>query len=245
MAEHGNALFLILIAVALFAALSYAVTQSGRSGASIDREEQSLAAADIVQYGQMMKNAVNRMRLIHGCADDQISFEGHKGLSHNMSDTPYDYTNPNAPGSEDCHLFSNNGGGIIPKYLPEAATIDPDLVELNISHPRSFVFPTYRVEGLGQESGSEGTELVARMGRLEKEACIEINRNLGIGVAGADPPIDQVTGACHSPFTGTYPECTNALGDAAAALADQEAFCFGQSASGTIYYMFLQVLIVR
>ena len=50
-AEKGNVLFLILIAVALFAALSYAVTQSSRSGGGDANNETSLInSAQVTQY---------------------------------------------------------------------------------------------------------------------------------------------------------------------------------------------------
>ena len=73
--EKGNVLFLILIAVALFAALSYAVTQSTRSGGGdASRETNLVNAAALTQYPASIKTSITRM-IINGTTADDLLFD--------------------------------------------------------------------------------------------------------------------------------------------------------------------------
>jgi hypothetical protein len=93
--EKGNVLFLILIAVALFGALTYAVTNSMRTGSSTTEKEQAkLDQAVIDNY--MAAINVGKMRLeMAGCSS-------------------IDYTAPADQGAGDksCHIFHPDGGGV-------------------------------------------------------------------------------------------------------------------------------------
>jgi hypothetical protein len=73
--ERGNVLFLILIAVALFAALSYAVTQSTRGGGNADSETGLITASQYLQYGAGLKVAITRM-MISGTDHSSLDFGG-------------------------------------------------------------------------------------------------------------------------------------------------------------------------
>ena len=71
--QKGNVLFLILIAVALFAALSYAVTQSSRSGGDAGRETNILNSAQLTQYPNQVRTAIVRM-VIDGRSVTSLEF---------------------------------------------------------------------------------------------------------------------------------------------------------------------------
>ena len=117
--EKGNALFLILIAVALFAALSYAVTSSGRGGSGIDKEQASILAAQITQYGASVAVAVQRIKTINGTQDTMFEWQndvyetlgGVKQFSSGI--------NTNDRDSSD-NIFSVDGGDITPLTFDDA-----------------------------------------------------------------------------------------------------------------------------
>ncbi len=108
--ESGNVLFLILIAVALFAALSYVVTQSSRSGGgSIEKENYKLRAAQVLNYATTLRTATQRM-IIGGASPEAIVL--HK---------PGENFSACEPTVSNC-LFNPNAGGAVEqtiKRIPE------------------------------------------------------------------------------------------------------------------------------
>lgn len=71
--NQGNVLFLILIAVALFAALSYVIVNSSRSGAgSISQEDAKLVKAQMDNIVLGISNAVLNKRLKTNCTLDDL-----------------------------------------------------------------------------------------------------------------------------------------------------------------------------
>ncbi len=110
--SRGNALFLILIAVALFAALSYAVTQSGRGGSGINKEKALLNAAQLTQYGASLEAALTRMTLT-GTAADSIAFCSFGGVNDSSASCAVGVNEFCTTGT-DC-LFAAEGGGVVPR----------------------------------------------------------------------------------------------------------------------------------
>lgn len=87
--QNGNVLFLILIAVALFAALSYAVTQSTRGGGNADDETGLVNASIIFQQGAAIQSAILRAEIMKGVDQVRLTAEAldPAGTVYNPDDT--------------------------------------------------------------------------------------------------------------------------------------------------------------
>lgn len=242
-AQSGSIFVWIFVMIALFGALSYAMMDGSRTGAStITRDRAKLAATNIIEYGTALRNAV-RSATINGCRPEQISFEN----DHPQSDT---YTNPNAPGDESCHIFSRAGGSMV--YTPPESTIlsqDPTVTSVTNTYGKLIFSGASRVEGIG--TGAQ--ELLMWYTTLDINICMGINDILGIENTGGAPPTDTTDIVVLTPFQGVFATGT-AAGDT---VADAGTFPAGKM-SGCIHeqegcggagvrpcYHFYQVLVTR
>ena len=118
--QNGNALFLILIAVALFAALSYAITSSSRDSGSISKEQASLDAAQIATYFSSIQHAIQTL-VLTGCSDQQISLatDNYVRADYPSPIIPVG-SNPYAPTDGSCSVFDPAGGNVPPVILKAA-----------------------------------------------------------------------------------------------------------------------------
>lgn len=232
--ERGNVLFLILIAVVLFAALSFAVTQSTRSGGDdISKDNVRIAAAQITQYGTMIENAIVRLRVTNGCTDTDISFDNPivAGYAH----TP--------PQPDKCKVFHPSGGGV------SWQTPDPDWEGDNVGAPLSMTFNgAHCIQNVGTggatcdtDGSNVNEELIMFINDISDAICMEINDRLGISNPGGAPPVTSGIVNVNAGFNGTYFNVFE-ITDGAGTFTGQYSGCFDFFGAINSYY---HVLIAR
>lgn len=164
--QSGNALFLILIAVALFAALSYAITQSGRGGGTINKEQAVISAAQITQFPASVRNIVTRM-IITGTVATDLDFDTSA-------------TGVNA-------VFAPEGGGGV--YIAPPANIGNAYGGATGATAGTWGFKDvsdatlgYYIDGIGTNTDVTGRDAFAYLHDISLAVCQQINRGLGIKV---------------------------------------------------------------
>lgn len=223
----GNALFIILIGVALFAALSYAVTGTSQTGTSgITQDSGRISGTGIIQYGTLLRQSIMQMQSRNNCSDTQISF-----------DSPHEtgYVNATSPADKSCHVFDGAGGGVTWRAAPVGINTDKNW----------FFTGRNRVIGLGTASGEE---LLAILPINSEETCRQINKTLKLPTHGFG--VDTTT---PEKFMGGYSYGNNLPdnGGISSEVEGLHAVCLKTLTSGGWYapvgedYFFYQVLLVR
>ena len=157
--SSGNALFLILIAVALFAALSYAVTNSGRGGSGIDKERAEILASQIFQEVARLRSGILRLKVIGGY--DQVLFDD---SAETTSGTCYSGSNTTTP----CHtigLFNSTTGNAPPVWLQEYRS--PDFP----SETQTWSWQSRQVIINGSDVGTSAPDTILFLKSLAPEIC--------------------------------------------------------------------------
>ena len=238
--QSGNVLFLILIAVALFAALTYTVTRSTRSSGDgqIPAEKAGIAASAVLEYTASLRAAITRVRAGNACTDTQINFYNKVHW--------YNYTNPSAPASKKCDIFDPKGGNMV--YIPPEK-----LLKVTADVPVSSIVEHFigntDIPQIGTNCSTPAcTDLYFMIQITDTIAgaaqfCQAMNEKLKITSIAAFKTVPDLTVSIWGwpPFVGTYTNPGSPAPDSR--LNGMEAACYHDTTNG--YYTYYQVLIAR
>lgn len=227
-ASSGNALFLVLIGIVLFGALSFAVTKSFRGGEKTATDEQlRVAATDMLRYLSSVQQAVNKLITVNGCSESEVSFENTLVLNgSNAVVYPANYVTTPADGR--CKVFESAGGGLSPRLFDRTAGLTNPSAAL-ASQPKPGHFQARTTEQF-VNVGSALPEMSMRIMYVSAGLCAAINKILNIPGNGDYLPIGN---GDDSIITNDTP-----------GLAGKKTLCTRRYGTGEEYFVW-NVLIAR
>lgn len=183
--QSGSAIFIILVAVALFAALGYAFMQGNRGSTSMMTNEAAKAyASSIIAYGNDINGALKRMSL-RGVQPTQFDFGNTiMQLNNGTIITPVGH-NTNCT-TETCQVFSSKGGGIMPKKAP-AGSVQNTESPGQATAMQEGAWQVY--EGNVDGVGTSASDVIIMSAYIKKDVCIQINNLLGVNNPSGNPPV--------------------------------------------------------
>ena len=220
--QSGNALFIVLIAIVLFAGLTMVMANlEGSREFDTGYEDMRSGAAQLITFTTTLDSAVTKVMSFNGCTENDLDFY----------DDGYNFSNyQHATTNERCQIFHPKGGQMTYKEVGGSVLED-----------RSF---SYRITG--QQSvegiGTTANELTF-LAHVTPEGCAYLNDQLGVENLGdGSPPVDDDS----QPFTNqVFNNGALAEGDYSgtavidhANLVGEPAGCFYDSDSDR--YIFLQ-----
>ncbi len=218
--EAGNAMFIVMIGVVLFAALMYTFSRGARQGGGKMTEKRTeIAVAELLGFSQKIERGVTRI-LRTATSETDISFDNSFASA----------ANPNCTTNK-CKVFKPEGGALLWQNTPEG-----------INAGAGWLFNgNNTIKGVGCDTAAANcTDLIALLTGITLTACNEINKQLGI--IGSAPPEDSNNNIDESsPFTGDFTHAET-LAVTGGALDGKYAGCF-EEAPGTYY--FYQVVYAR
>jgi hypothetical protein len=243
--QEGNAIWFVLLAIALLAALTLAITHfSNTTEQTGNAELENIHASQILRIAKDWDQGVSQMQTREISVND-ISF-GSAGLSG--------YANPHCA-TRSCLLFASSGGGQI-YSAPDTSWLDSN----NSASPYygQWIFTGKTcVQGVGDVNesatvscggdGDSGNEdLVALLPYVKESLCAELNILLGINNPGGMPPVNGGNIWDSSPeYLGAFADGVG-IGASNADLFRKPSGCIGGAGTPpTGTYTFYHVLLPR
>ena len=230
--DSGNVLFLILIAVALFAALSYAVTQSTRSGGGDASSETNLVnSAQITQYPAGIKTSITRMVISNSVDPSTLEFNPPADFG-TLTDTSYG-------------VFHPSGGGAIYALAPDS------VVETSLNASKAWVFNSENeIYNIGTDGAPSvgSADIIAFLPGVKQSICTSIHNKLGLSTTFPDETADGID------YASVMDDANPGIGAGGAIIGNsggsilngQPQGCFiGNNATTPVTYVYYGVLVER